>query len=154
LTSGEDSAASIAAENSPTALSKDLYSEEHRNETDSRMRQVLEKDAAGGDQNDPMDTDLIPWARMSDPYPVEPGHPSLFFGTIMLSELREAVSKAGINAELANGVLYVENPESGAVVLVRKIGPQSLVLEGAICEEYYTVRTVLYDALGLATYNG
>lgn len=75
------------------------------------------------------------------------GHGTLFIGTIMLNRLREALGKEGMSTEFAGGVLCIENTESGSVVLVKKMGPQNIVIDGAFSEEYLRVRDIVYREL-------
>jgi cleavage and polyadenylation specificity factor subunit 2 len=94
-----------------------------------------------------MDAPLIPVDACKE-FLLEPvSRPTVYIGTIMLSRLKDAMAKAGIRAELAGGILCVENHDTGAVVLVKKTASQSVVLEGALCEEYYAVRDVLVSQL-------
>lgn len=75
------------------------------------------------------------------------GHPTVFIGTIMLNRLKDVLTKHGLRAEFAGGALCVENKETGTVVLVKKVGTHSIVIDGAFSEEYYQVRDLLYDEL-------
>lgn len=75
------------------------------------------------------------------------GHPTVFIGTIMLNRLRDSLAKEGMRAEFIGGVLCIENEQSGAVVLVKKVGAQSIVLDGALSEEYFIARDILYREL-------
>ncbi len=75
------------------------------------------------------------------------GHRTVFIGSIMLNRLRDSLEKEGLRAEFAGGVLCIENGDTGAVILVKKIGPQNIVLDGAFSEEYLVVRDVLYREL-------
>mmetsp|Transcript_2299 Transcript_2299/g.3954 ORF Transcript_2299/g.3954 Transcript_2299/m.3954 type:complete len:754 (-) Transcript_2299:2243-4504(-) len=73
------------------------------------------------------------------------GHPSVFVGDIELRELKEAISEeAGIRAEFAGGALCVQNRKTDSVVLVKKVGPAEVLVEGAFCEEYFKIRELLY----------
>lgn len=109
------------------------------------------RDTAGGDRGDAMDTRIIDLCTDDDVHYADSSLSTVFIGSVKLSNLKDAVVKAGISAELAEGVLCVENAETGAVVLVKKLGPQHIVLEGALCEEYYKVRDILYDRLVLVS---
>lgn len=75
------------------------------------------------------------------------GHPTVFVGTVMLNRLKDVMVKAGMKAEIAGGALCVENPESGVVVLLKKVGGQHVVMEGALSEEFLNVQDLLYDEL-------
>lgn len=75
------------------------------------------------------------------------GHPTLFVGTIMLGTLRDKLNQAGMKTEFAGGALCIENTETGVVVLLKKVGAQHIVVEGALSEEYLAVKDILYDEL-------
>lgn len=75
------------------------------------------------------------------------GHETVMIGTVMLNQLLEKLSKAGLKAEFAGGALCVQNADSGAVVLVKKTAAQRIALEGAFSEEYVKIRDVLYEEL-------
>jgi len=75
------------------------------------------------------------------------GHGTLFIGTIMLNRLREALGEAGMKTEFAGGVLCIENESTGTVVLVKKLGAQNIVIDGAFSEEYLRVREIVYREL-------
>lgn len=61
-------------------------------------------------------------------------------GDVRLSEVRKALSEAGISAEWHGGMLVC----SGVVTI--KIGPEDgqVVLEGTVCDDYFKVRDVVY----------
>lgn len=75
------------------------------------------------------------------------GHETVLIGTIMLNQLLDKLSQAGLKAEFAGGALCVQNPETGVVVLVKKASAQRIVLEGAFSEEYLKIRELLYKEL-------
>lgn len=75
------------------------------------------------------------------------GHPTIYVGTIMLNRLKDVMVKSGLKAEIAGGALCVENSESGAVVLLKKVGAQHIVIDGALSEEYLKVKDLLYEEL-------
>lgn len=107
---------------------------------------VVTGDSVGG-VFDAMDASVIPADACKDLLTLPTAHPTVFVGTIMLSRLKDVMARAGIRAELAEGILCVQNRETGAVVLIKKVGVQNLVIEGALSEEYYAVRDVLYKEL-------
>ncbi len=84
-------------------------------------------------------------AELSEP--PRSGHPTVFIGTIMLNRLRDSLAKHGLRAEFIGGTLCIENNETGAVVLVKKATTQNIVLDGALCEELFIVRDILYQEL-------
>lgn len=75
------------------------------------------------------------------------GHGTYFVGTMMVNKLKEKIEQKGLKVEFAGGALCVENSKTGAIVLVKKVAGQHVILEGSLCEEYLTVRDVLYNEL-------
>lgn len=75
------------------------------------------------------------------------GHPTVFVGTIMLNRLKDKLIDAHLKAEFAGGALCVENPDTGVVVLLKKVGAQHITVEGALSEEYFAVKDILYEEL-------
>lgn len=75
------------------------------------------------------------------------GHGTYFVGTMMVNKLKEKLEQKGLKVEFAGGALCVENPKTGAIVLVKKVAGQHVILEGSLCEEYLTVRDVVYNEL-------
>ena len=68
----------------------------------------------------------------------QPG--SVFLGDLRLSDLRQVLSQEGVPAEFAEGVLVCANGR----VTVRKDGDEKLVVEGALSNEYFDIRNILY----------
>jgi cleavage and polyadenylation specificity factor subunit 2 len=68
-----------------------------------------------------------------------PSYGGVFIGDVRLSELRKALTAAGIRSEFRGGDLYC----SGQVV-VRRRGEGGLILEGAMGDGYYRVRDIIY----------
>ena len=64
----------------------------------------------------------------------------VFIGDVRLSELKKALTAAGIRAEFHAGALYC----AGQVVVKRRGEGGGLVLEGAMSDAYYKVRDVVY----------
>lgn len=77
----------------------------------------------------------------------EKGHPTVFIGTVMLNRLRDSLAKEGMRVEFVGGILCIENEQSGAVVLVKKLSAQNIVMDGTLSEEYFTARDILYREL-------
>jgi cleavage and polyadenylation specificity factor subunit 2 len=69
----------------------------------------------------------------------QPG--SVFLGDLRLSDFRQALAQEGIIAEFADGVLVCANGR----VTVRKDGDEKLVVEGALSQDYFEVRQILYS---------
>ncbi|EDO46395.1 predicted protein [Nematostella vectensis] len=68
------------------------------------------------------------------------GHVSVFINEPRLSDFKQVLNKAGIQAEFAGGVLICNN-----VVCVRRNETGRVGLEGTVCEDYYTIRDLLYS---------
>jgi len=68
-----------------------------------------------------------------------PGHQSVFVDEPRLSDFKQVLTKAGIQAEFAGGVLVCNN-----IVAVRRSEAGKIGLSGALCEDYYTIRDLLY----------
>lgn len=75
------------------------------------------------------------------------GHGTYFVGTMMVNKLKEKLEHKGLKVEFAGGALCVENSKTGAIVMVKKVAGQHVILEGSLCEEYLMVRDVLYNEL-------
>ncbi|KAF6032669.1 CPSF2 [Bugula neritina] len=69
-----------------------------------------------------------------------PPHKAIFFNEPKLSDLKQVMMKAGFQAEFNKGVLVVDDK-----IAVRKTVAGIIQLEGCISEEYYKVRSLLYD---------
>ena len=66
---------------------------------------------------------------------------SAFIGDLKLSDFKLVLAAAEIPAEFSGGALVC----AGGTVRVRKIaGTEDLIVEGAISEEFYQVRDILY----------
>eukprot|EP00871_Galdieria_phlegrea_P000397 jgi/Galph1/1358/GphlegSOOS_G6043.1 len=74
---------------------------------------------------------------------VESGHPTVFVGEGKLSDLRSALSRAGIPSDFIGGVLVVEDRETGAYIMIKKTSAQMAVIEGPLCPDYFEVRKLL-----------
>lgn len=138
-----DAGDGVQAKSTRSAASPDETHASQKGET-----QTMD-DTAGGVGVDAMDTALIPSDACAEFIEPPVSHPTIFVGTVMLGRLKNAMSKAGVRAELADGVLCVQNHETGAVVLVKKGGSRNdtVVIEGALSEEYYIVRDIIYNEL-------
>lgn len=64
----------------------------------------------------------------------------VFIGDVRLSEVRKALSEAGITAEWYGGMLVCSGP------VTIKVGSQDgqVQLEGALCDDYFRIRDVVY----------
>lgn len=69
----------------------------------------------------------------------QPG--SVYLGDLRLVDLRQALAQEGITAEFADGVLVCADGR----VTVRKDGDEKIVVEGALSQDYFEVRQILYS---------
>ena len=120
-------------------------------ESDESGKQVLSRSAIiSATSKDDMDIDSPAPKTLTfekDVSQESEGHPTVFVGTIMMNTLKDKLSQAGVKAEFAGGALCVENPETKAVVLIKKVGAQQIVIEGSFSEEYLIVKDLVYDEL-------
>eukprot|EP01126_Amoeba_proteus_P040381 TRINITY_DN4306_c0_g1_i2.p1 TRINITY_DN4306_c0_g1~~TRINITY_DN4306_c0_g1_i2.p1 ORF type:complete len:322 (-),score=68.84 TRINITY_DN4306_c0_g1_i2:175-1140(-) len=78
------------------------------------------------------------------PHNAEPtGHPAILIGDVMLSNFRQKLHDAGFRAEFNKGGVLVVN---GTVALRREMngGECGIHVEGALCDDYFKVRELLY----------
>ena len=61
-------------------------------------------------------------------------------GDVRLSEVRKALSEAGITAEWYGGMLVC----SGPVTIIVGTQDGQVQLEGALCDDYFRIRDVVY----------
>lgn len=82
--------------------------------------------------------DVVP-ALEQLPQDMIPGHATVFVDEPRLSDFKQVLNKAGIQAEFIGGSLVFNNR-----VNIRKVDGK-ITVEGALCDEYYTIRDLLYD---------
>ncbi|XP_047136980.1 cleavage and polyadenylation specificity factor subunit 2 isoform X1 [Hydra vulgaris] len=83
--------------------------------------------------------DVVPVLEQLPPEMI-PGHATVFIDEPRLSDFKQVLTKAGIQAEFTGGVLVCNN-----VVAVRRGEQGKISIEGGLCEEYYVIRQLLYD---------
>lgn len=73
------------------------------------------------------------------------GHPAIYIGDVKLSNFRQKLHDCGFRAEFKGGALIV----NGTVALRREqsvgAGNPSIHIEGALSEDYFKVRELLYS---------
>ena len=69
------------------------------------------------------------------------GHPAVFLGHFQPMDLQQHLLASGIACEIVGGVLVC----CGGAVNVRKLNATQISIQGALCEEYFRIRDVLYD---------
>ncbi|XP_078355385.1 cleavage and polyadenylation specificity factor subunit 2-like [Oculina patagonica] len=95
----------------------------------------METDQSG--KEEPMDT--VPVLEQLSLSEIT-GHTSVYINEPRLSDFKQVLNKAGIQAEFAGGVLICNN-----VVAVRRNETGRVGLEGAVCDDYYKIRELLYE---------
>lgn len=68
------------------------------------------------------------------------GHPAVFLGNLKFSDLKKVLNKKGIQADFYDGVLVC----SEGLVNIEKVSPTQISIKGALSEEYFEIRKVLY----------
>jgi len=91
------------------------------------------------DNDDYGKKDVVPVLEQLPPEMV-PGHMSVFIDEPRLSDFKQVLTKAGLQAEFAGGILVCNN-----LVAIRRGEAGKIGIEGCLCEEYYIVRQLLYD---------
>lgn len=69
------------------------------------------------------------------------GHPAVFLGQVRPTDLLQLLHSEGIQCEAVGGVLVC----SGGAVLVSKRNDVQIEIQGALCDEYYRIRDLLYS---------
>uniref|UniRef100_A0A2N9EEW0 Cleavage and polyadenylation specificity factor subunit 2 n=1 Tax=Fagus sylvatica TaxID=28930 RepID=A0A2N9EEW0_FAGSY len=79
-----------------------------------------------------------------------PLHKSVLVGDLKMADFKQFLASKGIQVEFAGGAL-----RCGEYVTIRKIGdasqkgggsgPQQILIEGPLCEDYYKIRDYLYS---------
>lgn len=82
--------------------------------------------------------DVVPVLQQLPPELI-PGHMTVFIDELRLYDFKQVLMKAGIQAEFAGGALVCNN-----VVAVKKGEAGTIDIEGALCDEYYQIRELLY----------
>uniref|UniRef100_A0A2P2I4M9 Cleavage and polyadenylation specificity factor subunit 2 n=3 Tax=Hirondellea gigas TaxID=1518452 RepID=A0A2P2I4M9_9CRUS len=74
-----------------------------------------------------------------------PDHDPVFINELRLSDFKQVLSKAGIMAEFNAGILWCAN----GTVALRKQEAGNIAMEGALTEDYFTIRQLLYTQYAL-----
>jgi len=101
---------------------------------------------ARGEKFDKMETeeeyqkkDVVPVLQQLPPELI-PGHLTVFIDEFKLRDFKQVLTKAGLQAEFAPGAVICNN-----VVAVKRGEAGTIEIEGALCDEYYIVRELLYQ---------
>ncbi|CAG7660639.1 unnamed protein product [Allacma fusca] len=70
-----------------------------------------------------------------------PPHPTVFVNELKLSDFKLVLARNGIVSEFSGGVLWCAN----GTVALRRQDAGKLTVEGCLCDEYYQIRSLLYD---------
>eukprot|EP00731_Ephydatia_muelleri_P028304 Em0019g1177a len=99
---------------------------------------LTESEEGSTDQGN-VETDVIPEL---DALPLNQvkGHGTVFVNPPRLSDFKQVLTKAGVQAEFSGGVLVCNG-----VIALRKTEGGGIGLEGLVCEDYYKIRQLLYD---------
>jgi cleavage and polyadenylation specificity factor subunit 2 len=71
---------------------------------------------------------------------ISKGHPAVLLGEVRPAALQQILQNQGVECELVSGVLVCCN----GLVNVRKVSPTQIAIDGALCEEYFRIREILY----------
>ncbi|XP_065053263.1 cleavage and polyadenylation specificity factor subunit 2-like [Rhopilema esculentum] len=108
-------------------------------------RLVIERSKIDARSDEKMETDddhrrdVVPVLEQL-PSEEVPGHRSVFVDEPRLSDFKQVLTKAGFQAEFAGGVLVCNN-----IIAVRRSEAGKIGLSGALCEDYYLIRDLLYQ---------
>lgn len=70
-----------------------------------------------------------------------PPHNAVFINELKLSDFKQILSRNNIQSEFSDGVLMC----SGDKVMIKRIDAGKLAIEGCLCDEYYKIRSLLYE---------
>ncbi|XP_046847920.1 cleavage and polyadenylation specificity factor subunit 2-like [Xenia sp. Carnegie-2017] len=94
-----------------------------------------------------MDVDTFDSVPVLEQLPLAeiPGHDQVFINDPRLSDFKQILQKNGIQAEFNGGVLVC----CGGVIAITRNEAGRIGLDGAICDEYYVIRQMLYDQFAI-----
>jgi cleavage and polyadenylation specificity factor subunit 2 len=120
-------------------MDEDGDEEDHDEEDrhDSSMLDVSQKPAKKEEKSQ---RELVPTLEPLPVTQVDP-HATVFVNELKLSDFKQVLMKAGIQAEFSAGILYCNN----GLVAIRRNDKDRIQLEGCLCEDYYKVREILYE---------
>ncbi|KAJ8925407.1 hypothetical protein NQ315_009239 [Exocentrus adspersus] len=92
--------------------------------------------------NEPMEVDEEDQKVLTlEPYNDVAPHDPVFINELKLSEFKQVLAKSNISSEFSGGVLWC----SGGTIAIRKVESGRIMLEGCISEDYYRVKSLLYE---------
>lgn len=68
-------------------------------------------------------------------------HDSVFLNELKLSDFKQVLTKHSIPSEFSGGVLWCSN----GTIALKRIDAGKVTIEGCLSEDYYRVRTLLYE---------
>ncbi len=86
----------------------------------------------------------LPILKSAPPARVK-GHAAVFLGDLKFADLKRIINKAGISAEFAGGILVCAN----GTVNLRKVSQTQISIHGALCDEYFKIRSLLYGKFSI-----
>ncbi|XP_073994530.1 cleavage and polyadenylation specificity factor subunit 2 [Rhodnius prolixus] len=110
--------------------------------TKSKDTQLMEMDVDIPDEKTPEAESVVDDLLTLEPVPLSQVNPhdSVFVNELRLSELKQLLTKNGIDSEFAGGVLWCCN----RTIAIRRQEGKRVAIEGWISENYYKVRSILY----------
>jgi len=109
-----------------------------------KRKQDINLDIADSDvnvKNPKVDIDSIPTLEPIDDEELK-GHQTSFINELKLSDFKIVLSKHNIPSEFQGGVLFCG---SNNMVALRRQDSGHVTVEGCVCEDYYLVRSLLYE---------
>merc|ERR1711997_306228 len=109
-----------------------------------KRKQDINLDIADSDENvknPKVDIDSIPTLEPIEDEELK-GHQTSFINELKLSDFKIVLSKHNIPSEFQGGVLFCG---SNNMVALRRQDSGHVTVEGCVCEDYYLVRSLLYE---------
>jgi cleavage and polyadenylation specificity factor subunit 2 len=94
-------------------------------------------------QTNPHQNDGVSVLNVLPPSQVK-GHKSVFINPPRLSDFKNILGRAGIQAEFSGGILVCNGN-----VAIRRIDGGKIAIEGAVCDDYYLIRKLLYEQFAI-----
>lgn len=104
------------------------------------------KDIGGGDTETTTEEgqkggrELLPTLTNLPPDSIPP-HVTIFINEVKLSDFKQVLLRAGIQAEFSGGILYCSNQ----MIAIKRSEAGRIQFEGTLCEDYFKIRQLLYQ---------
>ncbi|KAK9877498.1 hypothetical protein WA026_018609 [Henosepilachna vigintioctopunctata] len=95
--------------------------------------------------NEPMEIDEESKVLTLEPTSSSDYHDTVFINELKLSEFKQVLARCNITSEFSGGVLWCCN----GTIAVRRVESGRVILEGCISEDYYKVRSILYEQFAI-----